>query len=140
MRTPRVAAMDYLARREHTRVELRRKLQKKGYEQEEIEQALDRLQKEGLQSDLRFAESFTEQRARNGHGPLKIRQELRIHGVGDVMIDDTLNSISVDWDQQALAVWHKKFGRLPLDIKEKAKQQRFMLQRGFEYFNIPETI
>ena len=132
MKTPRVAAMDYLARREHTRVELQRKLRLKGYEQDEIDMALDKLIDQGLLSDRRFAEAFAGYRARSGRGPLKIEQELRQHGVDEPLIADVMQSLDVDWQVLARQVWHKKFGVLPQDLKEKAHQQRFMQQRGFE--------
>lgn len=137
MKTPRVAAMDYLARREHTRVELQRKLQQKGYDFAEITEALDRLCEQGLQSDRRFAVAFAEQRARNGHGPFKIKQELQQHGVEDSLAESVMAHLEVDWQTAAMAVWRKKFNRVPQDLSERAKQHRFMCQRGFIEFEIP---
>ena len=131
MKTPRAAAMDYLARREHTRVELVRKLQQKGFELEEIDSALNKLIEQGLQSDRRFAEAFAEQRARNGHGPCKIEMELKQHGVSELLIHEVMQALAIDWQQTAKQVWLKKFGSPPQDLKEKARQQRFMQQRGF---------
>lgn len=130
-RTPRVVAMDYLARREHTWFELQRKLRLKGFDDDVITETLNRLRDQDLQSDLRFAENFAEQRARNGHGPFKIKQELKQHGVCELMIDDVMASLNVDWGAIAKAVFEKKFGTPAQDLNEKAKQQRFMRQRGF---------
>lgn len=136
MKTPRVAAMDYLARREHTRLELQRKLTIKGYEPDEIDNALDKLIAEGLLSDRRFAETFVEYRIRNGRGPLKIKHELKQHGVSEALIAEVMRSIEVDWDILAQQVWHKKFGRPPSDLRERAHQRRFMEQRGFESYRV----
>lgn len=140
MKTPRVAAMDYLARREHTRVELQRKLALKGYEAAEIEAALDRLVEQGLVSDRRFAEAFAEYRAHNGRGPLKIKQELKQHGVSDTIIAEVMASLAVDWRALAHQVWLKKFGEQPQTLKEKARQQRFMQQRGFSYEEVADEV
>ncbi len=130
-RSLRVVALDYLARREHTRVELTRKLQKKDFEHGEIVTALDRLRDDNLQSDQRFAESYAEQRAGRGYGPLKIIQELKQRGVDDVLAEQTVAQLPVDWHALAAAVKAKKSPTPPRDPKEKAKLQRFMWQRGF---------
>ena len=132
-RTPRVIAMDYLARREHTWIELQRKLRLKDIDDDTIIEVLNRLREQGLQSDQRFAENFAQQRARNGRGPLKIKQELRQHGVSEKMTDDVMAALDVDWNAIAKIVWQRKFGAMPKDVNERAKQQRFMLQRGFLY-------
>ena len=59
----RYSAMNLLARREHSYVELERKLKQRGFADSVIEQALQRLQEQGLQSDQRFVESFIRARA-----------------------------------------------------------------------------
>lgn len=130
-RTARMVAMDYLARREHTRIELGRKLKLKGFEAAEIDETLDRLQSQQLLSDERFAESFAEGRVKRGAGPLKIRIELAQHGVDESLIDEIMDELDVDWSEQARSVWQKKFAQPPANLAEKAKQQRFMQQRGF---------
>ncbi|PHQ79838.1 MAG: hypothetical protein COB66_06015 [Coxiella sp. (in: Bacteria)] len=132
-RTPRVVAMDYLARREHTRIELERKLAQKGFEPHDISAALDKLRAQNLQSDQRFAEHYAAHRARNGQGAFKIRLELKARGVDDDLMEATMSALDVDWKALAQAVWDKKFGVSPQDLTEKAKQQRFMAQRGFEW-------
>ena len=73
--------MDLLARREHGRVELTRKLRQRGAEAELIETALDRLTEEGLLSEARYLESFVSYRARSGYGTLRIREELSQRGL-----------------------------------------------------------
>ncbi len=136
-RSARVVAMDYLARREHTRVELVRKLESKGFDLVEINETLDRLQSQQLLNDARFAEGFAEGRVKRGAGPLKIRVELAQHGVDETLINDVINALDVDWGEQAQQVWQKKFSQKPTNMQERAKQQRFLQQRGFshEHFN-----
>ena len=74
-------AMDLLARREHTRKELTTKLATKGFQDDVIEQTINRLTEEGLQSDERFTEAFVTMRTKKGQGPLRILKELQERGV-----------------------------------------------------------
>ena len=66
-----------LARREHSAFEIRRKLKLRDIDNDEIEQAVQRLQQEGLLSDERYAESYIHMRMNKGYGPLKIELELK---------------------------------------------------------------
>jgi SOS response regulatory protein OraA/RecX len=79
----RRTAMDLLARREHSRRELKQKLKKRFRDDALIEEQLDTLAEENLQSDTRYAESFLRQRFNRGHGPVRIRQEMRQKGIPD---------------------------------------------------------
>lgn len=131
-RSIREAAMDYLSRREHATYELSQKLLAKGYESEDVSEALARLADQGLLSDERFTEAFINQRINRGSGPLKIRSELRQKGISDAMINTFLNERDVLWCESALAVRIKKYGtEYPSDIKEKMRQSRFLMSRGF---------
>ena len=128
----RVAAMNYLARREHSQLELRRKLKKRFNDDALIEQQLGRLVEENLQSDARYADSFVRQRFSRGHGPLRIRQEMRQRGVPDSDIEQAMESENFDWYGSAKAVLTRKYGEGPAeDLKQKAKRSRFMQYRGF---------
>jgi len=133
IRTVRVAAMDYLSRREHATQELFQKLlAKEEYEADEISEALARLAEQGLLSDERFTEAFINQRINRGSGPLKIRSELRQKGVSDAMIGSLLNERDQQWQDSALAVRFKKYGlEPPGDLKETSRQTRFLQSRGF---------
>ena len=128
----RMAAMDLLARREHSRRELKQKLKKRFKDDKLIDEQLDRLAEERLQSDRRFAESFLRQRINRGQGPMRIRQEMRQKGISDSEIDAALEEEQPDWYALAEEVYRRKFGELPPeDIKAKAKRSRFMQYRGF---------
>ena len=80
----RKKAMDFLARREYGQAELAKKLADKGYKRAIVEDELQRLTDEGLQSDTRFAESFVQSRINQGKGPQRIRADLRQRGVRGV--------------------------------------------------------
>ena len=128
----RLAAMNLLARREHSRKELRQKLCKRYADPGVIETELDRLAEERLQSDGRYAESYARQRAGRGFGPLRVRQELRERGIDDSDIDIAFDAAEVDWALVAREVYGKKFGEVPPDnLKERARRSRFMQYRGF---------
>ena len=128
----RIAAMDLLARREHSRRELKQKLLKRFKADDLIETQLDRLIEDNLQSDARYAESFLRQRMNRGHGPMRIRQEMRQKGISDSEIALAMEEEAPDWFALAEATYQRKFGALPPeDIKEKAKRSRFMQYRGY---------
>lgn len=123
--------MDLLARREHGRVELTRKLRQRGAPPELIEPELDRLTEEGLLSETRYLESFVSYRARSGYGPVRIREKLGQRGLARADIDQALRECGIDWREQMAEVWQRKFGEQPSDAKERAKQGRFLAYRGY---------
>ncbi|WP_192985004.1 recombination regulator RecX [Pseudomonas sp. EggHat1] len=128
----RRAAMDLLARREHGRVELTRKLRKRGAPEDMIDTALQRLSEEGLLSEARYLESFVAYRARAGYGPLRIREELGQRGLARGDVDQALRESGIDWFEQLRETWQRKFaGRLPSDARERAQQGRFLAYRGY---------
>ena len=128
----RRAAMDLLARREHGRVELARKLARRGAPAELVESALQRLAEEGLLSEARYLESFVASRARGGHGPQRIREELQQRGLARADIDQALRDADIDWFEQLRQTWQRKFaGQRPNDARERAQQGRFLLYRGY---------
>ena len=121
--------MNYLARREHSRAELARKLAPHG-EEGEIIALLDRLEQEDLLSNARFAESLAHSRA-GRHGSVRLKADLREKGVPETVIAEVVGQAREADLAAARAVWRKKFGELPAEAKERAKQQRFLLARGF---------
>ena len=127
----RRAAMDLLARREHGRVELSRKLRLRGAPAELVDPALDRLAEEGLLSDARYLESFIRMRANAGYGPVRIREELAQRGLAREAIEQALRGSGFDWNAQLYEVWLRKFGELPGDQRERARQGRFLSYRGY---------
>ena len=126
------AAVGLLARREHSARELRGKLIAKGYPAELVSSALEQLGAQGLLSDARFAEVFARSRANKGYGVARIAQELRLRGVDDEQIAPVLSAAKETWREQITHVRRKRFGEaLPQTNADRAKQARFLLQRGF---------
>lgn len=128
--TLREQALACLARREHSRVELERKLTQSGHDEESITALLDDFEARNWLSDRRFAESYVaDHRARSGL--IKLAHELRQRGVGEAIIDAVLASARDSEIERARAVWQRKFGTPPANLAEKAKQLRFLQGRGF---------
>ena len=123
-------ALAYLARREHTRLELTRKLDRAGYPEADIEPLLDDFSQRGWLSNQRFAESYVQQKQKR-FGTLKLAHELRSRGVDESTVQQTLSG-AIDTElERAREVWKKRFGVLPTNAQEKAKQMRFLQGRGF---------
>ena len=144
-----------LSRREHSVVELHRKLTSRGYEQEIQQQVIEQLHDRGLQDDSEFARSFVESRRGRGFGPLKIAAELHQRGIDR----DTARDLLVDdgrWLVSCRQVAERKFGTSDgnvgdldqldsddfdpddpnrnssqLNQRERLRRSRFLQQRGF---------
>jgi regulatory protein len=123
-------ALDLLARREHSRLELERKLRRAEHSPELVAGVLDELERDGLLSDGRFAESFVRARIAKGQGPNRIRMELIERGVAAA--DETIRAAGCDWNRLARDTRARRFrGGTPRDYKERARQARFLEYRGF---------
>jgi regulatory protein len=138
----RARALQYLARREHSRAELRGKLlrsvqknEDSGHEfdssgQADLDALLDDLSARGWLSDQRAAAQLIHLK-RNRFGTQRITYELRQKGIAEELIDAVLPSLKENEMEAAREVWQKKFFTLPGDAKEKARQMRFLQSRGF---------
>jgi regulatory protein len=137
----RRAAMDLLARREHSLRELRHKLLRRFGDTPLIEEALSRLADDNLQSDERYAGSFVRQRAARGYGPVRIRQEMREKGLDKPAIAAAMAGASIDWRSLAAEVSRKKFGDTrAADTRERARRSRFLLYRGFDADDVRDLL
>ncbi|MGV6859669.1 MAG: regulatory protein RecX [bacterium] len=133
-------AVGLLSRREHSELELSNKLRQKGFETLEIEAAVDRLLELDYLSNPRFAESFTRQRVGRGNGPVKIRYELRTRGIPDAMAEAVLEPYRERWIELACEVHQRKFGEVPKEFKERARQARFLQYKGFSTEHISAVL
>ena len=133
----RKKAMDLLARREHSEQELRRKLISREFADDSVDQVLDQLRQDRLQSDSRFTESYVNHRVNAGVGPLKIRYELRQKGIADRLAEEFLEVHADHWEAMMAQQRARKFGKtLPAGYAERMKQARFLQNRGFS----PESV
>jgi len=142
----RRAAMDLLARREHSSHELVSKLSRKfsalidstdcplSPEQffDLMVEQIRVLADENLQSDERFVESFINGRKAQGKGPLRIKLELQQRQVSANLVDDYLDESGEHWQDLARQVYLKKYGSSEVvTYQEKSKRLKFMHYRGF---------
>ena len=127
--------MRLLARREHSRAELRRKLLVHVPEESEVDAVLDELAARGWLSDARFAEQSIRAHARR-FGPLKLAQRLRASGVDEETIAAGFHAAGVDGKSSLEGVWRTRFGEAPADEQARARQARFLQARGFPHEEI----
>ena len=121
-------AIGLLARREHSRAELARKLAAEGTA-EEIDTVLAQLEAEGLLSDARYAEAYLRSHSER-FGAAKLKQALRAKGIPDADAEPSLAALPSEIER-ARAVWARKFAAAPADTREWARQARFLQSRGF---------
>lgn len=127
------SALELLARREHSRNELMRKLAARGFLPDVVGPVLDELERSGALADARFADSFVRSRIAKGQGPQRIRAELAQRGIPNAEAGEGLAVADVDWVATIRAVRAKRFGpELPRDYAERARQARFLQYRGFD--------
>jgi regulatory protein len=127
------AAVELLARREHSRRELVRKLVARGFPDGVVATVLDELERTGALANARFTDSFVRSRIAKGQGPQRIRAELAQRGILESAADEGLAAAEVDWLAAIRAVRAKRFGaELPRDYAERARQARFLQYRGFD--------
>lgn len=153
----RLAALNLLARREHSLSELQSKLLRRFDVPDLVTFVLQELQRENLQSDERYAESLLRQRLQRGYGPVRIRQDMRERGLDEAAIAAAHAAVDPDWFALAEAVFKRKFGcrsaggsaadpyghdgdvpgpdeRRDMQqaaLRERARRMRFMQYRGF---------
>lgn len=135
----RQRALDLLARREHTRAELQRKLAPHTDDPQELLDLLDSLTQRGWLSDARFAESLVHDKQAK-FGATRLAYELRQRGVSDDVVRDQLAELKDTELDRARQVWQAKFGVMPEDAKARAKQMRFLQSRGFSFEVIEKVL
>ena len=132
----RRAAMDYLARREHSFYELQQKLSRKFPDTQSLllQEVLARLWHENLQSDDRFTEAYVRYRKSRGFGYLHIKAELYARQIDESLIHKYLKADDSDWEEIAKQQLEKKL--MPGEVllfgsKTHRKLVRFLESRGF---------
>ena len=128
-------AIAYLARRDFSAADLRRKLKDRGFAESAIEPVIAELEASNVINDGRYGDNVVAHRARRGQGPARIRQELKRSGLGSEAIQTTMDKAKddgPDFVSLARAARARKFGtQVPKDWKERSRQARFLQYRGF---------
>ncbi len=136
-RSLKARALRWLAQREHSRTELRRKLLPHAAAEDaesadaahaRLDALLDWLEANHYLSQQRFVESRVHAREAR-FGNLRIRRELAQHQVG--LPADVESSLRDTELERARAVWAARFSGRSTDAAERARQARFLAGRGF---------
>jgi len=125
-------ALRFLARREHSRAELSRKLAPHAESAEALLFLLDELEKRKQLSDERYAEVRAHWMARK-YGAAKIRQDLKAKGVAE----EVAARVSTDGElERARGILARKYRDAATTAEEKARRMRFLQGRGFSFDTI----
>lgn len=125
-------ALGHLARREHSRAELARKLAPRAESPEALEQLLDALAAKKQLSDERYAEARAHQLARK-YGAARIRHDLRSKGVDETIV---ARASAADERERAAAILARKYRTPASTPMERARRMRFLHSRGFSHDTI----
>ena len=133
----RFKILDLLSRREHSFKELIEKLNNRVNSEKRLFEELTKLKEENLQSDERFAESYTRSRSVKGFGTEKISFELKSRGISENLISKIVYSEQINWMEIIKKEFSKKFS-VNNDFTEEdiSRAKKFLLQRGFEFDQI----
>jgi len=130
-------ALRYLAQREHSRAELERKLARhvedtaQASATDQIAAALDELTAHGLLDEARVAASVLNSLAPR-FGARRLKQTLQAKGLDPTLVTATLQRARSSELERARDIWRRRFGALPADAADRARQMRFLAGRGFE--------
>jgi regulatory protein len=126
----KMRAVWYLSRRDHSRLELQRKLASYTENPEEIDRVLLDLEQQGFFSEARFVKAFARRRGEK-LGTARVAQELALHRIPAQLTAPVVSQLKSTEVQRALQVWQRRFDAPAQTIEQKVKQHRFLMQRGF---------
>ncbi len=123
-------ALRLLAQREHSRLELERKLASHVAEDDDLAALLDELEAKNFINPERVAQSLAWRRG-SKLGVARVVQEMRSKGLDDDTVRAATSELRATELQRAHAVWRQRFGAPAETPQEKLKQMRFLANRGF---------
>jgi regulatory protein len=131
------AALKHLERRSFARMDLDRRLRRKGHPPEGVAAALGRLMDQGLLDDLAYARGYVETRAARGRGPMRVLRDLMAMGVERGVVDRALAEgwpASVSPEELAKALAAKRLKQLGKGLPRPVLKRRllqYLGRRGF---------
>lgn len=123
-------ALRFLSRREHSRQELRKKLLPYAQEEGELDAVLDKLEQQKFLSNERYAHSVVRRKSER-YGSMIILESLKQHGLGKELVEQVKEELKDTELQRLYELWVKKYGELPEDAAQRAKQTRYLVSKGF---------
>lgn len=131
-------ALKYLSSREHSRRELARKLAAYAQDGDDLDALLNWLEQSRFLSEERFSQSLVNRRGAR-YGNNRILSELHGHGIEGEALADVKADLAQGEGARAAQVLRRKFDTPPADIETRARQMRFLQQRGFSHRSIREA-
>lgn len=130
-------ALDLLARREHSKLELANKLINRYGDSADINLVIEELISKQYLSEERYVNSILNHRSNMGYGPYWIKAYLNKNGVDDALVVEALHNSKINWLDVANKIRQKKFGAvLPNGYTKLAKEKNFLQTRGFSHEQI----
>ena len=123
-------ALRLLAGREYSRTELERKLAPHEETPGQLAGVLDELQAKDFISEARVVESVINRRSAR-FGAARIRHELLNKGLDATRVADAVLALKETELARARDIWQRRFGSPAADARERARQARFLMARGF---------
>jgi len=133
-KSPYNMALDMLSRRDNSEQEIKQKLSRKGINQEEIGEVLEKLKRNGLVDDSIFAMTYAKHLlAAKPVGPKLLEQKLRQKGLATTAIQQTLQAVEEEYSMNDLAMMAmRKWQRIhPKHAQDRQRLNRFLISRGF---------
>ena len=137
--TLKTRALRYLSIREYSPKELAQKLVPYASSDDDLDTLLQWLQEQGFLSEERFVDTYVRRQSAR-YGSMRILRELGTRGVNEAALHRAQLEMQIDEFERAKRVWQKKFGRKPSDMREKARQIRFLQYRGFSADTIRQVM
>lgn len=134
------AAIHFIEYRPRSISEVRQRLQRNGFSEENIDKAIARLEELNLLNDIDFAKYWIEQRETfKPRSQMALRQELLQKGVNRTIIEDIIQEI--DEEAAARRAAQKQIHRWQKLPEEQFKHKAiaFLQRRGFQYSIAKET-
>lgn len=133
-------ALRFLSRKEQSLQELRKKLLPFAESESELDELLLKLQKQEWLSDERFAEGLVRRKSER-YGSRRIVDELKQNGIDQETVNRLKDNLKESDAQRAHDLWQKKFdGLVPVDQKDRAKQMRYLVSKGFPLDQVSKII
>lgn len=132
-------ALDFLAYKPRTEQEVKVKLEEQGFPEAIVGQVIERFRELGHLNDSQFAANYAQSRLQHkGHGPRKIKQDLRRKGVSTEDIEQAWDDATEQGEDATalMTLAAKRWQRLASEShpqKRRKKLQDFLLRRGFPF-------
>lgn len=134
-----LTALTMLSRRELSEAQVRTRLARKQFEDDDIEAAVERLRQDGTLNDRRVALAAARLESTVRHrGRSRVIQKLRTLGIDGEVAESAVNEVFEDVDEGALldrAFARRLRGQEPKDLDDKARARilRGLAAQGFPF-------